>query len=149
MMWHRTVAARLPRVAKDLLLAHIDGPRFINVPIVAGTLEVSRTALLNRKLIRCDSLNARPTSTVITEDGRHVLAIILADYAEALIRAGYGIEVEASGVIRKDAGGLFERHVKALPLPSGRSDTSPSPAKASGPEPTSSSLQQTVSTVGD
>lgn len=127
---HQTIANGLPRGAKDLLFEHIDGESFIKVKIVVGDREASRGVLLERKLIRYDSTSARPASTIITEDGRYVLATLLARYAEELIRAGYGIEAEAR-FAGKDDIVLLRKHVRDLPLPLDQSGTSALPEEVS------------------
>lgn len=75
---------------RNLLIAHIDGTNDITVPVFIKERTSARMGLIAQKLIRPD----RPrwaTKTTITEDGRQVLACVLADYAEALVAAGYDL----------------------------------------------------------
>jgi hypothetical protein len=81
---------------RDVLIEHIDGP----VPIVRTTdftgIEAhamatrykSVWALLDRGLLKKDR-ELVPKFTIITEPGRAELAKALADWADALVRAGY------------------------------------------------------------
>jgi hypothetical protein len=82
---------------RDVLIEHIDRP----VPIVrasiltgaeahaAATRYKSVGALINSGCLRTDR-PAAPRTTIITEVGRAALAAALADWADALARAGYG-----------------------------------------------------------
>jgi hypothetical protein len=82
---------------RDVLIEHIDGP----VPIIRGcnisgpnaktiaTRYKSVWALMDRGLLEKDR-DFAPRFTIITDDGRTELAKALADWADALVRAGYG-----------------------------------------------------------
>lgn len=82
---------------RDVLIAHLDG---VGVPIVtprgSGIDDASEIArrfqttkrLLERGFLRTDNVK-KPRLTFITEGGRAVLAKALADWADALVRAGY------------------------------------------------------------
>ena len=94
-MFHEQIAQRLSKHQRDMLVEHIDGKLFVPVPVTLRNPARNRStlALIDAKLIRYSghwrSDHNRPQSTRITDDGRQVLAIILAQYAEALIRAGH------------------------------------------------------------
>ena len=45
-------------------------------------------ALISRELLRHDNTSTPPRYTVMTERGREVVCVVLAEYAEALIAAG-------------------------------------------------------------
>jgi hypothetical protein len=88
----------ISRQMRDVLIDHLDG---CGVPIVRTSVVSSglhnfeiaarfntTNALLLRRFIRPDK-KINPTHTFITEAGRKYLAMALADWAEALIRAGY------------------------------------------------------------
>jgi hypothetical protein len=82
---------------RDILIEHLDGSK---VDFRHATPQSIRRraimVLLERRLIEGDD-RAKPTWTVITYKGRRQLAKVLADYAEALIRAGNGdLEDDAS-----------------------------------------------------
>lgn len=141
---YEAIATGLPRGARDLLLEHIDGPNFITVPVVAGERAQSRTALLDRELIRYNTSSPRPVNTIITEAGRYVLAVVLAMYAERLVRAGYSVEAEVSSAVTEYASILYEEHVKDFQPPLDQFGASPSVAAASEPEPTVQPQRQTV-----
>lgn len=112
-MFHEEVARKLTAEARNLLVDHVDGSRFVEVPVVIGERTRTRQTLLNLRLLKYGWLgedgkgkatyNPRPTATYMTDDGRHVLAIVLAEYADALIRAGYGIVQEAETAIAEEA----------------------------------------------
>lgn len=87
-MLHKRVAHELKHSQRDLLIAHVDGSADIAVPVFVTEKTSARNALIAKGLLRPDRA-VRATRTIITEDGRQVLAHVLADYAEALIRAGY------------------------------------------------------------
>jgi hypothetical protein len=90
---------------RDVLIEHIDGP----VPIVrAGNLSGARCkaeairyksvwALMDRGLL-IQRPGFSPRFTIITEAGREELAKALADWADALVRAGYEISDLAAAV---------------------------------------------------
>lgn len=84
-MNHRNIA----RASRDLLIEHIDGQR----PFVSkGSPRLTTLrSCLTRGWIRFDD-PGRPKNTVITEAGRRALALALADWADALVRAGFSAE---------------------------------------------------------
>ncbi len=100
-MDHKAVAASLRQAQRDLLVRHIDGETFLKLQADVrggrGTLPTMRT-LMDLKLIRYSGWKSVQT-TQLTEDGRMVLAYLLASYAEALIQAGYGIEPAGKPII--------------------------------------------------
>lgn len=87
-MIHESVARSLRRTERDVLIQHVDGSNDVPVQFSVHDHRIARDRLVVMRLIRSDR-HERPTKTLITEDGRQVLAYVLADYAEALIRAGY------------------------------------------------------------
>jgi hypothetical protein len=77
---------------RDVLIAHIDGP----VPASAEDLypKTTRRAALDREWIVVDATGLLDTddptaATAITDEGRRVLAVALADWADALQRARF------------------------------------------------------------
>lgn len=92
-MNHKAVAASLRQAQRDLLVRHIDGETFVNLQCDVRTKGAHPTmrTLMDLKLIRYSGWKSVQTSR-LTEDGRMVLAYLLASYADALIQAGYGIE---------------------------------------------------------
>jgi hypothetical protein len=81
---------------RDVLIEHLDGPVAIIAPGAARGLEAmalatratTLRALLNRGLLRTDAYVLRARHTIMTEAGRRELAEALADWADALVRAG-------------------------------------------------------------
>lgn len=106
---------------RDLVIAHIDGPQ------AAAVKEgLTRRFLMERGiLISCDRDGVRRNRTqnvhytMITEDGREAMAQILADYAEALVRAGCLDAVPVSLIPRAEA---FRRQTET--------DLQPAPAES-------------------
>lgn len=98
-MFHERIARNLAPGPRALLLAHIDG----SVPIRVAERAAARNSLMAKGLLRSDRPN-RPTKTLITDDGRQVLAWVLAECADALTRAGYGVVApsEAPPLVRDD-----------------------------------------------
>lgn len=86
----------ITRKMRDVLIEHIDGPVPVEVPTgprgghhareVALRARTIR-ALINNRLLRGKTDSPRPTHTVITMAGRAELAEVLADWADALVRA--------------------------------------------------------------
>jgi len=68
-----------------MLINHIDGT--VDVTLNDHHLVMVRKSLLDNGMIR-GATQFRPRATVLTERGRYALASVLADYAEALVRAG-------------------------------------------------------------
>ena len=86
----------ISRAMRDVLIEHLEGRE---VPIVhrplkgleASEASIRRTtiqALINRGLLRTDN-RSMSRVTIMTPNGRAVLTEILADWADALERAGY------------------------------------------------------------
>lgn len=112
-MNHKNVARSLSRAQRNLLIAHIDGTNDIAVPVFIKERTSARVGLISLKLIRPD----RPrwaTKTTITEDGRQVLATILADYAEALVAAGY--DLSSPTITRPRAIPVDGREIELIPM---------------------------------
>lgn len=88
-MDHADVARGLTRQLRELLIEHVNGGTYVEAPFDAQNKYRRRSmaVLMERQLIRFTGYK-RHNTTRITEDGRQVLAFILAEYAEALIRAG-------------------------------------------------------------
>lgn len=84
-MHHRAIASTLCKPQRNLLVRHVDGIDFVEVPYARETRHV-RDVLIQKRLIRWLPQRAM---TKITDDGRMVLAMILADAAETLLLAGY------------------------------------------------------------
>lgn len=86
---------------RDLLIEHIDGPVPISAGIIPGSMtEKTDLYLRGRALTNCfdrDYLvpdrRVSPTSTMLTEQGRAVLCEALADWADALSRANWDLEL--------------------------------------------------------
>lgn len=87
-MNHKRIAHELSFTSRDLLIEHVDGSNDVPVPVYVTERCSARNGLISKGLVRPDR-KERATKTVITDDGRQVLAYVLADYAEALVRAGY------------------------------------------------------------
>lgn len=87
-MIHKSVAGSLRRTERDILIEHVDGSSDVPVQFSVSDRQTARNRLILKGLLRADRID-RPRKTIITEDGRQVLAYVLADYAEALVRAGY------------------------------------------------------------
>lgn len=107
----RSIASRMPKAQRDLLIAHIDGPQ----PLTIGHESMVRNALLARDLLRFNDRTAfRPKTTHLTDTGREVLCIILGDYADALVRAG-ALD-EAPTIVLKRSPKIAEPAEPELPL---------------------------------
>jgi hypothetical protein len=72
---------------RNLLIDHIDGE--VDVVVSDPHKVQCRNALMALGLLRGSPTQAvRPRITVLTERGRMAVAMILGDYADALVRAG-------------------------------------------------------------
>jgi hypothetical protein len=72
---------------RNLLIDHIDGP--VDVVVTDAHKVQCRNALIGLGLLRgTPSQAVRPRLTVLTERGRMAVAMVLGDYADALVRAG-------------------------------------------------------------
>jgi hypothetical protein len=90
-MDHRNIVRRLSHVQREMLIAHIDGPRPVRMMPGPDSKNERRTArsLENFGLLSVKrTCEIRPRSTHLTDLGREVLAAVLANYAESLVRAG-------------------------------------------------------------
>lgn len=75
----------LTNIQREMLIAHIDGA----VLIIRADYNKVLRALVLRGLLRPSTPHSvRPRATILTEEGRRALGIILGDYADALVRAG-------------------------------------------------------------
>lgn len=86
-MLHKAVARSLSQPQRELLIEHVDGSRSLEIKVAVGKNNAARKVLIAKRLLRPDR-RERPTKTFITDDGREVLAYVLAEYADALVRAG-------------------------------------------------------------
>lgn len=80
----------LSDIQRNLLIEHIDGPVAVTrlVPARDRTIRSLLTLRLLRPHPSAGPLSRHPRFTALTEAGRHSVAALLADYAEALVRAG-------------------------------------------------------------
>lgn len=108
----KQLASFMQRPSRELLMEHVDGEAWAEVGVVlknSGRRNAMMT-LMDRGLIRYSGhKHMRRQTTTITEDGRFVLAIILADFAEALIKAGYALETVGTPVVARTARLMAER----------------------------------------
>jgi hypothetical protein len=83
----KTFVHNLSTAQRDLLIRHIDRA----VDVVICDQPRSREALLKTGLLKPElpGPQPKPRRTVLTEKGRRAVAMILAEYAEALVAAGY------------------------------------------------------------
>jgi hypothetical protein len=70
---------------RDLLLLHID--RAVDVRRDGGAKVHATLSLIRLGLIQGDVPGSRPKRTVLTEGGRFAVCLLLARYADALVRA--------------------------------------------------------------
>lgn len=94
-MGSKETARRLSHAQRELLIAHVPAHCPVDNTISKPAADRRRTArsLIGEELIRYETDSERPMFSVLTETGREVVAVVLGDYAEALIRAGYtGLE---------------------------------------------------------
>jgi hypothetical protein len=90
-MWQPRITASLTTVQRNMIIAHIDRPQ----PVIAGLNTKTRAFLIENRILTGDfppgycATNASMKRTKLTDFGREVLASILANYAEALVRTGY------------------------------------------------------------
>lgn len=81
-----TEVSRLSGYQRGMLIAHIDGA--VDVTTHGHHHVVVRNSLMSNGMLRGETPGGRPRATVLTERGRMALAMVLGDYADALIRAG-------------------------------------------------------------
>jgi hypothetical protein len=95
---HKAVAGKLNKPGRDLLVRHVDGEAFVDVRVDLRTQGWASTMkhLMDLGVLRFAGHARNVSKTRITRDGRMVLAHVLASYAEALIYAGYLIEIGAA-----------------------------------------------------
>ena len=80
----------LTTVMRDFLIKHIDGSSTVPVDFVvcnSAALQTARAAI-EHGWVKLDGLR-HPKRSFITDKGREILAGALADWADALVRAGY------------------------------------------------------------
>lgn len=80
---------RLTRYQRDMMIDHIDGEVAVNVR--DPRLVSVRNSLLKIGMLKGATSGPRalrPRATVLTERGRMALAMVLGNYADALVRAG-------------------------------------------------------------
>lgn len=111
---HRIIANGLSKAQAEMLLEHLDGA-WVPAPIEQGVRSATRAGLLRIELIRFEGAKQTPTHTVITEVGRSVLAHVLSNYADALIRAGYLIAEAPAIEIPSDLRRMMPTSVKSAP----------------------------------
>lgn len=82
------IAKTLSMAARNMLCDHVGKG---SVPILRGDQVHTQVqkALIARRLVRTEPVNTNaPKRTVLNELGREVAAVVLAEFAEALVRAG-------------------------------------------------------------
>lgn len=88
----QTMLRALTPAQRDLLLAHVSGPRPVMVGATSNTDKAHAVfaVLIRRGLIRGEPFGSpRPRASVLTDLGRATVAHILAEYADALVAAGF------------------------------------------------------------
>lgn len=96
----RWIAEDLSALQRNFLIKHIDGAKEIPVPVFVHEQTGPRANLIKRDLIKLN----RPkfaSKTLLTDKGRAVLAIILGDYADALVRAGFTGVASPLGIVTR------------------------------------------------
>lgn len=78
---------RLTETARDILIEHLNGPVAF-VAVLPTARRVSLQSMLRQRYLTTDRAT-HPLWTEITRSGRELLAEALADWAAALVRAGY------------------------------------------------------------
>jgi hypothetical protein len=111
---------RLTKAQRDLLIDHVDG----EVPVILANnhyISTIRNSLMKMGLLKSSTPHTNwPRATLLTERGRLALSMVLADYADALVRAGLFPEpLNALAVLRS---------LKAGRTPSDSAQTAPEPA---------------------
>lgn len=86
--------------SRRLLIEHVGGNGRCQVVVTRVAVRAARRELIKHGYISVvEGVKGRPRTTAISEYGREVAALILADYAEALVAAGateYGVAVPAA-----------------------------------------------------
>ena len=90
-MYHKTVASNLSNAQRRHIVGMVDGPKPY-VEAIDASERKTRLSLFNLRLIRLcteagHAVGVGAKFYCMTEDGRAVLCFVLAEYAEALIRA--------------------------------------------------------------
>lgn len=96
-----SVAKPLSIPMRDLLIEHIDGPVPITGRIRLGSMTENTDVFMRcRALTLCfdrgwlaPDRKVSPTSTLLTDQGREVICEALADWADALSRANWSLEL--------------------------------------------------------
>jgi hypothetical protein len=96
---------------RNMLVDHIDGP--VDMTLTDPRIIQGRNTLIDQGLLQTSPPQAvRPRITILTELGRMALAAILAEYADALVRAGFMDLLDASEKMKRLQSNneqLFER----------------------------------------
>lgn len=111
-MNHSDVARKLSVPKREVLIEHLDGGEWIEALVVVRNSARNKTihVLMDDGLIRYAGYGRSGQKTTrITDDGRMVLALVLASYAESLIRAGCGVHAEGDGPISNAARRVITR----------------------------------------
>lgn len=88
----------LTNIQREMLISHIDGA----VLIIRADYNKVLRALVLRGLLRPSSpQTTRPRATILTDEGRRALGVILGDYADALVRAGLLEQENPMQVLRR------------------------------------------------
>jgi hypothetical protein len=85
------MAFQLSPPQRDMLIQHMDGRGVPPLHRDSGNTYSTMCSLLARKLLKSDH-RCKPPLTHITDDGREALARALADWADALAKAGFEVE---------------------------------------------------------
>ncbi|MHB8271994.1 hypothetical protein [Bradyrhizobium sp.] len=86
-----TEVRALSEPKRRILIEHIDGPVPLsreNIFRIHTVNALLAAGLLKNALQDYSSPVGRPRALVLTESGRHAVSLLLADYADALVRAG-------------------------------------------------------------
>ncbi len=111
---------RLSTAQREALLAHID----VRVAVVSSDRRIvhTRRSLMSMGLLRgCPTGSIRPVETALTEEGRRAACLILADYADALMRTGFfdmANDASPAAVVERLRAGGAGRLSPAKPTPS-------------------------------
>lgn len=91
---YRNDRVRFGHIIRDILIEHMDGKKvdFRHAAPHSPRRRAIRV-LLDRGHVSTEDRGS-PDATTITEKGRRELANILADYADALLRAAYGSPID-------------------------------------------------------
>ena len=84
---------------RDILIEHMDGKQVV-IRQGGGAYWTTLYGLINRGLVRFDR-TPHPRYTIITDAGRTELAKALADWADALSRAGCGVGENIDALVER------------------------------------------------